>query len=140
MVAVLCDAQRAPGIRKALNNLVLPGQRRIHMVKESKNRRKQITAKVTDANLQVLTARSNLAYEPDARNECLTALVRLCIDMNVDEMVLELDESFESSDKLAISRALSGKFVLSYRHESPYREPLLWAADVFAWNAGKGLR
>ncbi|MEN9714856.1 MAG: hypothetical protein RJA35_323 [Actinomycetota bacterium] len=58
MVAVICDNEKSPGIRRTLQELRLPGQRRIHMRKESPKRQREILSKVSKLQIRfVVSAR-----------------------------------------------------------------------------------
>lgn len=137
MVAVLCDSSNVGQIAKALRSLVLPGQRRLHMVKESKSRKNLLTAKIGAFELETFVARSNEKYEPAARQICLSQLVNFCINAGVQEIIIERDESFEASDKLTLAKLLKRLSEITYRHESPQQEPMLWIADIYAWNLAR---
>jgi hypothetical protein len=58
----------------------------------------------------------------------------------VQELVIELDASFQLQDNKTISAfAKQIGFEIGYRHSEPHLEPLLWAADIAAWAANRGL-
>jgi len=63
------------------------------------------------------------------------------IENGIQEVVLELDESFEKADNLVLARlakAVPDRRMFSYRHEIPLVEPMLWAADIAAWAVANG--
>lgn len=55
--------------------------------------------------------------------------------------MIERDESIEKADRQILFREVRRHGlgdILSYAHEVPHQEPLLWVADAIAWSYTKG--
>jgi len=139
MPVVLCELKNIPGMQRLMRETELPGQRRTHMRKESPRRQKLIFDRVTkSAKLEFFFVTSQEKSDVIARADCLRVIIRECIALGVEELVLELDASFVAQDRKVISTALEADNNLIYRHEAPHVEPLLWAADTAAWGKSRG--
>jgi hypothetical protein len=82
-------------VRKNLRELVLPGQRRLHMNAESDSRRKLIAALVATSPVTATIYDAGRRYptERDRRATCLQALVRNNAGHPDSILVLEQDET-----------------------------------------------
>jgi len=136
MVAVVMEATTMPSIRRELQGLRLRGQRRIHMRRESLQRKTTLLSKVSKFNFVVVVTSSSKKSEAEARQEALGNLIDELILLRVRHIEIERDESFEKFDNVLIANKLRlshAGIVPTYRHLSPWEEPLLWLADIVAW-------
>jgi hypothetical protein len=132
MVAVVCDDSQLKTIRQKMHSLRLPGQRRIHMRKESSSRQRLIVSEVRKFEMQKVVVRSNARYKQDARSECLSLLVTKCANLGVRSLTIEIDQSEYQRDLQTLSNA-EGIADLSIKFSQPSEEPALWLADVTVW-------
>lgn len=93
-------------VRQAVTGLILPGQRRLHMVRERDSRRRLILSTLVASGVQAVVYDAGRNYPTDvaARAACLAALVS---DQGgrAAQLVLEQDDSLVRSDRLALYRA-----------------------------------
>jgi hypothetical protein len=129
--------------RRALQALLLPGQRRIHTSDESARRRRQLLDVVAslDASAVVLTLRRPASLRrAGARDALLTAAAHEVTRRRVVTWVLDAQHPAQAvRDRRAIDQALRG--ITSppiYDHHSAASEPLLWAVDAVVWAVGAG--
>jgi len=135
LAATILSDDHATETRAALRSLVMPGQRRIHFAKESDRRRRSILAHLRD--LETRTRVYGVTGLPEllARQACLEAAAVDAIG-SATRLVLEIDSSIASQDRRILSAALGGQGPerrISFVHESPGAEPLLWVPDAVAW-------
>jgi hypothetical protein len=79
--------------------------------------------------------------DKDGRAACLAALVADALIADVTGLVLERDASLEMWDRKFLHQELGTKEArarISYRHEAPHSEPLLWIPDAVAWATARG--
>lgn len=123
--------------RRTMADFRMPGQRRIHFVKERRARRCQIL----DA-LDELGVRANLYVSsgPDrrARAGCLYAMVTDLAPRGMNRLVLETIDDEVEYDRRIIYQAVHKVDMtgLSYEHMRAHEELLLCAADAVAWAYG----
>lgn len=142
MVASTHLGPEVEAIRKELRRLVLRGQNRIHMAKESNTRRKTIidtliaagvTATVYDA--------ARHANEAAAREACLRAII-VGTDPNQPALlVIEQDDSLLHSERqqlVEMVRAAGRRDTLHYQHQRAKSELMLVVPDAIAWCWAKG--
>jgi len=123
--------------RRAVADLILPGQRRLHMVREQDSRRRLILSTFVAIGIQavVYDAGRNYRTDREARAACLATLVD---DQAGDDarLVIEQDDSLVHSDRLALYRYASetGQSAsLAYVHDRASSETLLAVPDAIAW-------
>lgn len=128
-------------LRRLMNSLRLPRQRRIHFQTESDARRKVILDTLAGANVCVVMYDAT-AY-PDvkeARDAGMTRLVDDAAKIGAAMLVVERDDQTVKSDR-AIIRAraeLAGcAETLRYEHQRAHEEPLLAIPDAVAWSWAK---
>lgn len=129
-------------LRKIMNRLTMPGQRRIHMKKESDSRRRQITDAIVAAevNATVYNAGRHHHSELDARAACLRRLIEDNAVLRDPMIVLEQDDSLLDWDRrqlFALVRS-TGHPQMRYQHQRAGAEPLLGLPDAIAWCWAKG--
>ncbi|MGQ0466121.1 MAG: hypothetical protein ACT4QG_12450 [Sporichthyaceae bacterium] len=127
-------------VRKVIQGLVQPGNRRLHMVDERPRRRPGIVATLaaTDIAVTIYDAARRYPTERDARAACLTALVEdlAALDGPDVRLVIEQDDSLVSFDNqrlIETTRATGQRDRLLYTHAPAHAEPLLALPDLAAW-------
>ena len=142
LAAAVVPTQELASLRKLIDSLRLPRQRRIHFTSESDARRKVILATLQGAGAQVAiydaTAYANVK---SARDAALTRLVDDAAKSGAQMLVIERDDPLEASDRVIIrTRAdLAGcRDTLRYAHKRAHEECLLAIPDAVAWSWSKG--
>jgi len=110
------------------------------MRNESQRRKKTLVDLVEKMDIVCVAEVSHLKHQPKARAQALEALVIRLAAEGVLEIVIEMDESFVQADNKILAgviRSFDSSRAIRYRHESPAVEPMLWAADIYAWNYAK---
>ncbi|TLW89225.1 hypothetical protein FFT09_22605 [Saccharomonospora piscinae] len=140
LTAAALPPQQVASARRVLRGLVLPGQRRLHLVKESPARRKQILDAITE--LDPTVAVYDAAQHPRRRQReaCLQALVTDLSATNAARVILELDEVVRDIDRNVLYRRVreTGATDLRYEHLRAHEEPLLAIPDAIAWCWSRG--
>jgi hypothetical protein len=125
--------------RKAVRDLVLPGQRRLHMKNEQPKRRRTIVSAILGMQVvgTIYDAARRYPTEQAARAACFEALVEdLAAPSGRTELVIEQDESLVRTDRQQLYQLVRKAGVadaLGYRHQRAYEEPLLALPDAVAW-------
>lgn len=138
-VALACGC-RQNALEKAIRQLLLPGQRRLHMAKEQPRRRREILSAIQKLRITGVYAEAQ-GSELDARAACWGTLVPHLLDLNVRKLHIEQVVGSEHVDRASISDALAKRHsldCLEYHHMSHRGVPLLWLADAMAWAVGRG--
>ena len=140
LVAVIFDSHLAPSARNQLKSLRMRGQRRLHMRKESAQRKTVLVKLVSGLDCSILAVISGSKSDAAAREKCLRGLSKQLLNAGVLRIEIERDESFEKLDKsvLKSALALNQQREVTYRHLSGAEEPLLWVADIVAWAIQNG--
>lgn len=140
MAAVMLSDPEAA--RKAVRRLVLPGQRRLHMVRERPARKHLIidTLAAVGAAATIYDAGHGHPSELAARAACLRALVA---DLHGGEvqLVIERDEGLVRHDSqwlIEATRATGQRATMRFGHRHAGTEPLLALPDAVAWCWTKG--
>jgi hypothetical protein len=123
--------------RAQLRALCLPGQSRLHFVKERPSRRRDIATAVcrSGAALDIHDA-SAIRDQRAAREACLRDLVTVLAADGAHRLVLEQDDSLLENDQVVLYDAVRRAGVtdrLKYEHVPARSESLLWIADAAAW-------
>lgn len=127
--------------RRTVRSLVLPGQNRLHMAKESDGRRRSILDAITRLPTRTVIHRAprDGCSEVERRARCLRALVTDLAQADCAGLCLERDETLERRDRQQILETLRLHDVhLRHRHASAREEPLLAIPDALAWAWAKG--
>jgi hypothetical protein len=127
--------------RKAVAQLRQSGQRRVHFVKESDPRRRQILSALEALDFRARIYHCSGMDEAGAREACLAAIVADAVRDGVNRMVLERDDSIEKFDRQILFRELGAggaRESIRYSHDTAVQEPLLWVPDAIAWSYAKG--
>lgn len=135
LAAAALPPYRVATARRALLGLVLPGQRRLHLVKESDARRKQILDTITELKPVVTIYDASACPRRQQREACLRMLVADLATTRAERVVLELDEAVLDLDRTVLYRQVRelGATELRYEHLRTYEEPLLAIPDAIAW-------
>lgn len=132
--------------RKELRELVLPGQRALHMKDERASRRREIAdtiARMAAMGIAATIYDAGRRYrtEKDRRAMCLEALVADVIRHDQARITFDLDESLLSWDRqrmIELTRDAGAKDRIVYTHATRAAEPLLAIPDAIAWCWAKG--
>lgn len=129
-------------LRRRVNGLLMAGERRLHLQRESKRRRRQILDSLATLDLEgtVYTCRHEIgADDEEARGRCLDQVV---VDIQATgsdaQLFIERREGADQRDRTRIIRARQRQPLLSFEHLEPHSDPLLWLPDCLAWAAGAG--
>lgn len=123
--------------RKAVRQLLMPGQSHIHFTKESDRRRKMLLTEFTKLPLHaaIYEAPQGLR-EVEQRRICLDAIATDAVAIQVRHLLIERDDSQSVHDRRTLYKSINRHtFVptLEYRLVGKRDEPLLWVADGIAW-------
>ncbi|MGY4772899.1 hypothetical protein ACXC9Q_38845 (plasmid) [Kribbella sp. CWNU-51] len=140
--AILLGPHKLEDARRALKQLRMPGQRRIHMTKECDSRRRRILSAVADLELEAVLYRALLDRRPhrEARDDCLRAMVPDLLARGAARLAIESCDQ-DRQDRQIIGDVLAKERAhdrLAYRHEKPSSEPLLWLPDIIGWAYTRG--
>lgn len=133
--------------RFAIRELLLPGQRRLHMSDERDNRRRQIASTISrladsgSLRTTIYDAGRRHRNERERRRACIDALVKDLASTGVRMVVFERDDTLLSFDRQRLiesSRAHGCQDTLRFRHYRAAGEPLLAIPDAIAWCYAKG--
>ena len=134
MAAVHVEPTDAALVRKQLRGLLLGGQSRLHMAKESRRRQRLLASFLLDSGLPVFLYRCSSQVRP--RDAIVRRLAMDAYTFGAARLVLEQDATTSESDaRIIYDVAHSGNRTPSLRYEHlPARsEPLLWLPDMAAW-------
>ncbi|MCL2781751.1 MAG: hypothetical protein FWD74_09770 [Actinomycetia bacterium] len=142
LAASIQRADELKQLRELVRGLVLPGQRRLHMTKESPSRRRRIVDAICDSKARavVYDAARRYACELDSRAACLRALVDDQAGGGTTVLAFEQDDSLLGWDRRQLYALVgaSGSGVLRYTHFRASAEPLLAIPDIVAFCWAKG--
>ncbi|MBW0253534.1 hypothetical protein [Cellulomonas sp. PS-H5] len=132
----------AAAARRAIRALHLPGQSRLHMVKERASRQRAILSTIARTPGTVGIYRVGRGTnDRERRRRCLDRLVRDLARRGETHLVLELDETLVEPDRAALyaaARHARCQDRLRYTHARAATEPLLAIPDAVAWAWSQG--
>ena len=134
----------AGSTRRSVTALILPGQRRLHMVRERDSRRRLILSTLVTIGIEATIYDAGRTYPTDreARAACFRALVEDLASSGGDtRLVIEQDDSLVSLDNqwlIEFTRATGQRDTLLYEHQRASSDPLLAVPDALAWAWAKG--
>ncbi|GAB2582850.1 hypothetical protein [Microlunatus antarcticus] len=146
---VLIAATVVPGnlatARRTIQDLYLPGQHGLHMVKEGAGRQRTILRAVAAIDVAVnvyFASKGTHNSEREARLRCLERLVEDIAEQGHANLCLDRDDSIAHVDRHTIARKLNqvGYTGLTYTHGKVVNEPLLAIPDAVAWAWPQGGR
>lgn len=129
--------------RRSLRSLVMPGQRRLHMKKESDARRRAIIDAITATGAAAIIYNAGRPgrHELDAREVCLRAVVTDVAAAGHRMLIIEQDDSLLWWDRqrlIEITRAVGCRTTLRYEHRRAEQDMLLAVPDAISWCWAKG--
>lgn len=132
-------------VRAVVGELLLPGQRYLHMKNESEGRKRQIVATIVDAGVRATIYRAAPRHRTrnQRRAACLQALVEDHATGPETLLIIDCDEtlvSFDNQRLIEFTRAACCRDTLHYEHRSTETELLLGIPDAIAWCWAKGSR
>ncbi len=135
LACVLSDARDHPEIRRRVEEMLRPRQRRIHFHDESLAERRRFVEGFARLPIRVVVVAARIDHGVDdehARALCLSRLIQGLQDRGVSRVVLESRHD-DRRDVRTIIGARRPEPVLVFDHRRPIGEPLLWIADGAAW-------
>lgn len=143
LVAAVIPSSELDATRTLMRSLVMHGQHRVHMRKESVSRKRSIASAVCATGVRATIYNAGTAYRSElgARDACLRALVADAEAAGAAMLVLEQDESLRRRDNqrlIEITRELGRRDTLHYQHRRAATEQLLAIPDAVAWCWAKG--
>jgi len=121
-----------------MRGLGLPGQRRVHMRKESAPRRRLIADTIVRSGITavIFDARDTYPNELDARQACLQGVIAYADDAGATRLVLEQDDpllAWDARRLWQITGQVGCRDTLRYEHARASEELLLVIPDAVAW-------
>lgn len=143
LVAAVVVPDELAATRALVRGLVMKGQRRVHMTKESDPRRRKIVSALCASGIEatIYDAGRRHGSELDARAACLSQLIRDTAAAGPAVVVLEQDDSLLSWDRqrlIEITRATGCRETVRYEHRRAAAEQLLALPDAVGWCWAKG--
>lgn len=133
------DAPGAAQVRRALGDIVLSGQRRLHFKSESAARRRVILGAIVELPVSVTVLTCRGLGEAASRRLLLGALTRIIqSDIRESTLFIERVDGSVALDQSAITSARQPDPVLTWHHLAPHEDPALWVSDAVAWAVGAG--
>ncbi|TDQ05607.1 hypothetical protein [Labedaea rhizosphaerae] len=135
LTAVRVRPQELDIARKAVRELVLPGQRRLHFTSERDSRRRQALGALMPLAVDAMIYDAGSRPRRQQRELCLRRLVADAISAGVRMIVLEQDDSVMELDRRLLFQRVRELDCdsLEYRHFRATEEPLLAIPDAVAW-------
>lgn len=128
--------------RKVIRSLILPGQHRVHMVRERPARKRQIVDAICSMTVTatIYDAGRHHQSELAARAACLQALLT---DLKGHETYLTIEQDdglvrYDNQWLIEATRLTGQRDTLRYEHQRAGVEPLLAIPDIAAWCWTKG--
>jgi len=130
-------------LRRSVTGLVRPGQRRLHMVKESPARRRLILDRLQEAGFTATIYEAGGGHRTDVarRRACLSTLAAEAAVVAPVHLVIESAAGVDQRDKqhlIEVSRGLPDRAHLTYQHAAASQELLLAAPDAIGWAWARG--
>lgn len=140
LACVVVPFAQAGELRRSVNGLLMSGERRLHLQRESKRRRRQILEDIAgldlDATVYVANHRDGRSAEV-ARTDCLEQIV---VDLQAagtdTQLFIERREGADHRDRSTIIARRARTPLLNFEHLDPHADPLLWLPDCLAWAVG----
>ncbi|TDE88177.1 hypothetical protein EXU48_23950 [Occultella glacieicola] len=129
--------------RQTMRILQKPGQRRLHMVKESPARQHTILSTIATLGAQVTIYQAGAGFRShvERRGACLERLVEDIAAAGHTRLLLESEQGEEARDRRILYRQTDQhgcRDSLSYGHATAASEPLLAIPDAIAWAWARG--
>jgi hypothetical protein len=126
--------------RRAILNLRIPGQRRIHFAAENHKRRRQLLTQLASVNAASFIYVANHRVQVEARSAIMRKAAPHLHGRGVRRLVVESRQGQDHRDRADLYAALGdgARPPLTYTHLMATAEPLLWLPDAIAWAWGRG--
>jgi hypothetical protein len=129
-------------LRGTVRELLLPGQRYLHMKNEGPGRKRTIADALVEAGIQAVVYRAGPQHrnERSRRKACLRALVEDSAAAG-GRLILDQDDgmlSWDNQQLIELTRAAGCRDTLSYEHRRLRTELMLAVPDAIAWCWAKG--
>ena len=121
--------------RRALRQLLLPGQRSLDFKSENSRRKRQILGVLIKLNFKLLVIKCDALPRHRTRNCAFESLLAYRNAYSISHLVIELDETVRVTDNQLLKQ-LQEPLLWDHRHR--HEEPLLWVADAAAWCVNRG--
>lgn len=141
VVAAVADPRDLTDVRKALGDLRLKGQERIHFKSERDSRRKEICSVMVALPVHVHVYDAAALPERAGRTMALQMLVADLAALSATRLIIEQDDSLVKADRQTLYSAIRRHRIqdrLSYEHVRAKQEPMLWIPGAVAWCLAKG--
>jgi len=133
LAAAEMDAHGASHVRRALGDLVLSGQRRLHFKSESPARRRMILDVVVELPVSATVSTCRNLGEVASCRLLLASLTRLIQSDGRDStLFIEGADGSVALDQAVITSARRREPVLTWHHLAPHEDPALWVSDAIA--------
>ena len=140
MCAVLIAPKHLAEVRRALTDLCLRGQRRLHFRSERDPRRRLILDRIARFPMRAYLYQQS--HRPTvARAACMRTMTRDFLAVGVSRLVIEHTDGYLHRDGSVLINEMQRQGwpnALVYEHVQAHLEPNLWAADAVAWAYGAG--
>lgn len=133
--------------RKQMRQLLLPGERELHLYKQGIARRRRLADQICAVPVEVtIYQRQCGSAEEPARQACIAQLTQDLLERGAHRMVFDSRNTTngdrrDTLDRETIRHTLKGHpqlVPLTYEHVDSKLEPLLWIADIVGWCWGAG--
>lgn len=141
LCVVEIDASDVKDATKVVRSVKKKGQSTVHFVKESNSRRRQILSVYSKLDVKIKMFVAKGLSEGVSRQKCLEALILGLEPRTKYRIILDIDQTNFQRDRGVFIDFLPKKSALeliSYQHEEPSRENLLWIPDAIAWSFARG--
>ncbi|WP_157887504.1 hypothetical protein [Frondihabitans sp. PAMC 28766] len=141
LVAAIIPSHGTDRARQAMRTLLLRGQPRVHMKKESDSRRRKVLSVIAEIQPLVVIYRAGAPHRTDLirREKCLRAIARDLLADGETHLFIETDETLIRRDRQCLVDALHGAApTATYEHRTAAAEPLLSIPDAVAWAWARG--
>ncbi|SHQ67462.1 Uncharacterised protein [Mycobacteroides abscessus subsp. abscessus] len=130
-------------LRGVIRQLLLPGQRYLHMKDENDGRKRTIAAALVAADIKATVYRAGTEHRThnQRRAACLGGLIQDHAHGPETLLIIDQDDSLVSFDNqrlIEYTRAAGCRATLRYEHRSDKTELLLAVPDAIAWCWAKG--
>ncbi|MBD5831219.1 hypothetical protein [Janibacter melonis] len=132
-------------MRREMRDLLLPGQRSLHMKDEADGRRRQIRDQILSLGVEVViysVRPSSCGGHTAARDACLQQVAADGVGRGISRLIIDRSESYVARDRRSVIQGsqLSGadQVPFDYHHMQRYEEPLLAIPDAMGWMYARG--
>lgn len=138
--AVTISSADLGAARASLRALRPSGQRRIHFVTESDQRRRSLLKEMSTIHVSSTIYVADHRDQVRARGAIVATAVTQLHRAGVSRLVLESRDNQDHRDRAVIYQSLGADPAppLQYTHATAAAEPLLWIPDAVAWAWGRG--